>query len=554
MHVTSFSFLVLMLRHSPSVMKRVSIRIDVLLLVGVVGILLAMFNAGKLVNEPIALPTHHHQHIPTDGRSLSDSHEVNPALGHGQMTSWSFAETKEHLKRYRGAETSDQSIASLDQKFDDALHELDRGLPHSHDRYIALRHYLMSKAVQHRVTTLQDPNTTEAMEFVRVDEKPSDVVYRVPAVPWDSKGVVSVEWKKFGLYTTFEHIAPRNTPHLRVAVEMSGHMRTFKKCYESTVKNLLEPNQALLFLVTYPDIGDKRFGIRVQERDDPVLIEQLQDMYGPHLAALYSLDVPTVTAYLNSLFPAWFHLKQWSWMIYQLFTMDVAHDIAMAHILGSQEQEHFQLSDPTMLRKVFRPFAARALWPKYDVMIRVRPDLYIMGPSVVIPFDETHHVFNFSCGGSSYEIAFDRTQVIRAPHHPNFEWYADKLSDHSAIGYAETMGPFMKMLSSVKLMSFSRQNNEVFKHGNTAERMWGQHADRMKLKLISSFGWHIMLRNAEKYANSTHVISKSERRREFTQKVFGVTDPSQVTCPDPSGKRNTLPPKPPKKRRKTPPS
>jgi hypothetical protein len=533
-------------------MKRVSIRVDVLLLVAAAALLFTVFNTGKLVAETPASLARQPQVQGLPERSLADSHEVNPVLGHEQLSSWSLEETKEYLRKFRDANHhQDSMVDTLDHKFDDVLNELDRGLPHSHERYIALRRYLMSKAVQHRVLTLQDPNTTEAMEFVRVDEKPTDVVYRVPSIPWNGKAVVSVEWKRFGLFTTFEHIVPRNQPNLRIAVEMSGHMRTFKKCYESTVKHLLEPNQALLFLVTYPDIGDKRFGIRVQERDDPVILDQLVDMYGPHLAALYSLDVPTVTSYLNSRFPAWFHLKQWSWMIYQLFTMDVAHDVAMAHIMGSQEHAAFEKSDPSMLKKVFRPFGSRALWTKYDVMIRVRPDLYILGPSVVIPFDETHNIFNFTCGGVSYELPFDRTQVIRAPHHPNYEWYADKLSDHSAIGYAETMGPFMKMLASVLSMSFSRQSNEVFKHGNTAERMWSQHADRLKLKLVGSFGWHIMLRNAEKYSNSTHVISKSERRRDFTQKVFGVSDPSQVMCPDPSGKRNTLPPKPPKRKRKS---
>lgn len=540
-------------------MRRVSIRLDVLIVV-----LLALcwhfgFRESRSINATeldLPRPKIVTELVPpatgaAHGHDAAGPMEANPALSH-HVEAVKVGEDGSQLLRSIRESDDDPVLSSVDKKIDSAIDELHAELPidwrYSHDKYMSLRRYLTMKALRHRVESLQNPNITNCMEFVRVEEKPTDVVYRVPCVPWNTRSLISVEWKRFGLYTTFEHVSPRPGPALKIAVEMSGHMRTYRKCYASTVQHLLEPNNALLFGVTYPDVGDKRFGVREQERDLPIPFDEIVDMYGPYLASLYILDVPTITTMLNGVFPAWFHLKQWSWMIYQLFTMDVAHDIATAHMMGSRDNEGFHRDDPTILKKVFRASTNRHLWTRYDVMIRIRPDLYILGPVVIAPYDATRFVFNFSCGGNHYEVPFDRTEIIRSPHHPNYEWFLDKLSDHSAVGFAETMGPFMKLYSNVKAMHFPRQNDLVFKHGNTAERMWSQHAERVKVKLLGGFGWHIMLRNPEKFRNSTHAIAATKRRAEFTKKVFGVTDPSEVTCPDPSGKRGTIAKKPPVKK------
>ena len=124
--------------------------------------------------------------------------------------------------------------------------------------------------------------------------------------------------KQYGLYAMPTTASPPpSSDRLRVAVQMSGHMRTFRRCRQSLIDNVLSTNDALLFIATYPDIGDKRFGIRFQDRDDPVPVDEVASSFAPFLAGIYMLDAPTVTQWLTKEFPQYFYLNQWSWMVYQ---------------------------------------------------------------------------------------------------------------------------------------------------------------------------------------------------------------------------------------------
>ena len=453
--------------------------------------------------------------------------------------------------------------ASVEKMVNDFLAEVYKKTKMSshHDRYILLRQYLSRKVALHRMEHAQREQGTDCAEFVRVVQQPSDALYRVPCVPWNTSNLLQIEWRKNGLLATFEHVAPPTLddpprarlesvlanppPPLQIAVEMSGHMRTFRHCYRTTVKNLLLPNQALLFAVTYPDVGDKRFGVRFQDRDSPAPVNEIADMYSPYLAALYVLDVPTITRDLNGWFPQFFHLKQWSWMIYQLFTMDLAHNITLMHQRNETALRREVLrGDPPMLVKTLRQPVNPLKWTHFDVVVRVRPDLYILGDVWIRRVGPEDAVFNFSCGENVYTEPFTVHDVIRAPHHPTIEWFSDPLSDHSAVGFTQPITRFLQLFSEIRRMSLPKQDNVVFKHGNTAERMWGQHVDRLLLNVIPTWGWHIMLRNPAKYFNSTASVANTKRRKLFTEKVFGVTNASQVNCPDPAKKMVKLPKKP----------
>ena len=116
------------------------------------------------------------------------------------------------------------------------------------------------------------------------------------------------------------------------------------------------------------------------------------------------------------------------------------------------------------------------------------------------------------------------------------------------------MDVFLRMFSSIRAMPHHVQARDVFKHQNTAERVWGQHADRLRLRFVEVVGWHVMLRNRAKYVdqrNSSHALANTARKRTFIERVFGTTNPSRVRCPDPSGARITYSAKPtaPKKKR-----
>ena len=236
---------------------------------------------------------------------------------------------------------------------------------------------------------------------------------------------------------------------------MSGHMRTFRRTYHTCVSNVLQPNRALLFMSTYPDIGDKRFGIRFQERDDPASVREIAQYYSPYLAAMYAVDVPAITRRLWHTFPTVFQLTQWSWMIYQLYMMELAHNVTLQYV-GAQatvegdsvtEAERFLFHNNSLANFV------RGKWKDFDIVVRIRPDLYILGQVTLTSIDFPHQAeFSMSCGGKTFTDVFNETQLLRAPHHPRLEWFADPLSDHSAVGFTKQMTAFLRLYSSILAM------------------------------------------------------------------------------------------------------
>eukprot|EP00744_Colponema_vietnamica_P006980 GILI01010078.1.p1 GENE.GILI01010078.1~~GILI01010078.1.p1 ORF type:complete len:330 (-),score=30.60 GILI01010078.1:35-1024(-) len=329
---------------------------------------------------------------------------------------------------------------------------------------------------------------------------------------------------------------------------MSGQMRTYKRCYKSIVENVLKTNDALLFIASYPDVGDKRFGVRVIERDDEVPAGEVAKMFSPYLASMYTADVPTVTRRLNGEFPTMMTTTQHSWMVYQLFMMDLAHTILLRHSLGAQ------WNDGT-----YKPFVINEKnpsdgfkstpWKSFDVVVRIRPDLYILGPMWLRSLTPTQAVFNFTCGGNVFTKIFNSNEVLRTPHHPYYRWVLDPISDHSAVGFTNQVTTLFELYKDARAMPPAQQEKEIFFFGNTVERMWTQHIERKKLTAVEVFGWHFMLRNPSKFLNSTHMMASSKRREWLTRKIFAVSDPVGVECPPVDGKMWILPPKTPHKRK-----
>ena len=468
---------------------------------------------------------------------------------------------------------------------------------------------------RHGVTSDSSERFTE---FFRQQEDDSDTVYRVPRVNWSTPRLSRISFRRYGLLATFRHIEPpplaysssefaatdqrpatvaldlappmtaalkngtlmrdilRRRQPLKVAVEMSGHMRTFRQCRETTVQRLLQPNHALLFVATYPDMGDKRYGVREQLQDEPAPLEEIADAYGPHLAAVYLLDLPSVTVPLRRQFPTLFGLRQWSWLIYQLFTMELTHNVTLQHVLGSRDDDNAGAAvgsgvvDARRRRRRQRDIvigreeegtsaddhveATTTAWRRwrgrggFDVVIRIRPDLYVVAAVRVYQLTAALFGAAMSCGTTRYWDNFTVTQVLRAPHHPTIQWYLDKLSDHSAIGTLSSMTKLLTLYSAASRLLPSQQQRSVFFQGQTAERLWNDHAKRRDITFVGTFGWHVMLRDPQKYRNTTEGKGKSVRRAVLNDMVFGQTNGRRVSCPDPAKKMRVMGP-PPKRRR-----
>lgn len=454
--------------------------------------------------------------------------------------------------------TEDREFAAkFDRAIDDVLDRIGNETQAlmTHTKYNLLKLLMTEKLDSRRREASLVQSRTRCLEFVRTAQAPDEAIYRVPCVPWNLPHLHSISIKSFGAVARFSHIPPptslpatkfapavKSNP-LKVAVEMSGHMRTYKRCYKSLVANLLAPNQALLFIATYPDLGEKRYGIRMQEFSDEVPMSDLVSMYSPYLAQAYMLDLPTLTRKLSRWFASYFQLKQWSWMIFQLFTMELAHNTTLAHMPSTAAD--IEAADPTVVRHVVPGRAAPPVWPDFDIVIRVRPDLYILGEALVRAMTPTTATFLFTCDGKfTFVENFTRNDIIRAPHHPVFEWVSDPISDHSAIGFTKELTSFMHLFNTARSFSPTEQGWYFFHHGNTAERMWTKHVQARKLNVIRTIGWHVMLRNPKVFFNSTVKVANTARRAQLTEKIFGVTDPEQVGCPRPDRSMERLGKKP----------
>jgi len=479
-----------------------------------------------------------------------------------------------------------------------------------HRDFVAVRAHVIRRLTAARASSTFNEDGTGTgdrrhegcVEFLRTHELPTDHIYRVPCVPRNASGLVSVRHAPFGVIATFRHralepamaaavahsadpgttLAPVagtassaslrsaatvvgkvGTP-VRVAVEMSGQMRTYRRCAGQARSTLLEPNGALLFLATYPDVGDKRFGERQQkEQDDEADVSELRALYGAdHLAAAYLVDLPTVRARLMRGFPTLFVLKQWSWMIYQLFMMELAHNTTAAHVGLITRHESFGSVPYVDHTETFVDGDGDAAdpgrsWGAFDVYVRLRPDLWVMGrvrfvrpPTSAAPANTTSVstaplLMHFDCGGEAYPaVEFNQSVVLRSPHHPIFLWPWDPLSDHSAIGQPPAMNAFLRLFSDTVHRDPAAQERRVFYHGNTAEKLWGEHAGRQGLLVKRVPGWHLMLRNAAKFTNAT--LHASEFKKKLISIIFGATDP-HVGCPAIDNCNTVLTHKPKKK-------
>ncbi|ORC82374.1 uncharacterized protein TM35_000911050, partial [Trypanosoma theileri] len=230
-------------------------------------------------------------------------------------------------------------------------------------------------------------------------------------------GVITVEQRRVGIYATFDtsrippapievkrhhshyakllHSPSNRRAQLRVVVQLSGHLRTFQKCAPSLKGNILTMNEAELFIATYPNLGHRRRGLTgIPEEDPPLSSAEMQDViyhYRPHLAGMFLLDSISMREYMKVLFSRKvLESTIWAWNILQFFTTELAHDMSIAESMR-EEISPAELGDNLFFRftcdRVLytRSGYRRVTHAPFDIVIRLRPDLYIMGPLWVEP-------------------------------------------------------------------------------------------------------------------------------------------------------------------------
>jgi hypothetical protein len=347
--------------------------------------------------------------------------------------------------------------------------------------------------------------------------------------------------------TQLENI-PKSRASIRVAVVNGGHLRTYRKCLPSLVKRVVRLNHADLFLLTYSYLAIQRLNESIVPPTEYVNLTHVLSLARPHLRELYLLDEAKIQQAVRSSFPK--HSREFYGLLAKMLSLEVGTRLAAGgtSLLSFTGQPHeFRGSGSSpQTWEADAAVAARS----YDVIVRVRPDIYIIGSLSFFRGAESNASVNvlFSCGATEYASSrVEPDAFFRTPHHPTLAWPGDPYSDHALFGNSSAVSRFTFMFSALQ----ARQHDEdfitkyLFYHfslQNTPERMWSTFASQQGLREILYLGYHILLRDAEQFTLgwSAREGLKNSRLRKALY-IFGITNPQDVPCPEPSGRLRQLP-------------
>lgn len=295
---------------------------------------------------------------------------------------------------------------------------------------------------------------------------------------------------------------------LRVAVEMSGQMRTFRGTFASCVERLLKPNDAKLFIATYPYVGNKRWGARSSvQNDEQVTVRELSQCYGSHLCAVYMARMAAISLDVERGFAGARTNTYWSWMLCQLLMVELAHAVAVEY--------------------------ATAVGTLWDVVVRFRADLYVIGP-VTIRRREANSdalVLTLSCENDSFATHFGARDVVRTPHHPRIRVPKVPFSDHSFVGFSSAVSPLLSLYTMLRAFGSQLAHNKgLFKKNNNPEILLAVVTRMNRLGTVAAFGWHAMLRN-----ETTFFADRPPKDLEFMRRkvnrTIDIFSTDNVPCP-----------------------
>ena len=154
---------------------------------------------------------------------------------------------------------------------------------------------------------------------------------------------------------------------MKIALCVSGLMRTFVKCHESIIKHIIEPNQADLFISTWNVLGVGTYKVPGQPwipmpgEEKNISEDQIRSTYGDYLKELHIEDWESTQKNF------WAELKasrrnkpHW-----------VAHDPRMMAVTHRLASMHYKIGQANRIRKEYE----NKNGIKYDYVIRGRPDI-----------------------------------------------------------------------------------------------------------------------------------------------------------------------------------
>jgi hypothetical protein len=323
--------------------------------------------------------------------------------------------------------------------------------------------------------------------------------------------------------------APRADAGLRTAVVSSGHLRTYRQCTPSLLDRIVRPNKADLFLITYSYLAIQLLNESVPPATQYIDINHVVLSHAPFLRQIYLFDDAKVKRAVRAAFPK--HAAEYQGLLSKMLTLEVG----MQMIGGAGEQLHVPIP--------------------YDVVVKVRPDIFIIGNLVFFAGSERSRGnvsmnVHFTCVGAAAEypsVQLQADAIFRSPHHPTLLWPGDPYSDHAVFGTVTAMSRFGSMFSTLERLQSDAPTIGMYlftRHSlqNTPEKVWATFATQVRLREVFFVGYHILLRDAEQFtrgANVREALKNSRLKKALL--IFGITDPKVAPCPDPSGRLRPLP-------------
>ena len=349
---------------------------------------------------------------------------------------------------------------------------------------------------------------------------------------------------------------------LRTAVISGGHMRTYKMCVQSLTDRLLKPNNADLFIVTYPNLAISR--LKSSPETEFINLEHVIASHRPYLQQLVLLDDMKVPQFVRNTFPL--HSVDFSSHLGKMLVLETG----MMMLIGGSDRLLKQHRDKiNWLQSIERQIGHIP----YDIIVRVRPDIFILGELLfsrrapnATDSNATLRV-EFKCsrdGAIDYRPRdISSSAVFRSPHHPTLLWGEDPFSDHAVFGAAQAVAHFSLMFSVLEQMKdtpaigqffffdcpIRARCREKFHQANTPERIWARFTELQNLTEEHYFGYHALLRDARQFTKDVNM--KRAHKNQFlsnTLRIFGIVDSRDVPCPDSSGRLSSMNTRPRKKK------
>lgn len=195
---------------------------------------------------------------------------------------------------------------------------------------------------------------------------------------------------------------------MKVAVCVSGLMRTFQICYESLFRNIVIPNQADVFISTWSILGTGTYKvpgqpwIAIAGAEQPLNVDIVNHLYGSHLKG--------------------FHIEDWQPMQNRFYQeleescrrspSKVVHTENMKSITRRLISMHYKIQEANRMSKEYEEKNGFV----YDVVIRARPDirhekmLRMENYKVIWPnvFSDLSHNYGYVCD----QFAFGTRNVM----------------------------------------------------------------------------------------------------------------------------------------------